>query len=93
MPKDWSSVTQNYWRDSSDDAPGQLLQLNRVVEDLTSGVLGLGDHHATLTLFLPEHGGLERAMANTAALLAEKSGHYKTAGAWTGSRLLGTIAG
>lgn len=60
-------------RDSNDDAPGQLLQLNRVVEELTSGVLGLGDHHATLTLFTPEYDKLERAMANTAALLAEKA--------------------
>ena len=60
-------------RDSNDDAPGQLIQLNRVIEELTAGNLGLGDHHATLMLFSNRSEALERILANTCAVLAEKA--------------------
>lgn len=59
--------------DSGDDAPGQLIQLNQVIENLTAGSLGLGDHHATVLLYEGKDESIERVMANTATALAERA--------------------
>jgi len=56
--------------DSNDDATNQLSQLDMVIEDLTAGNLGLGDHHGTLLIFGDEAEKLRRDIANTIALLA-----------------------
>lgn len=59
-------------RDSNDDSPGQLKQLAQLVEDLNSGEIGLGDHHATLLVYGEDQEKLVRSMANIRALLAEQ---------------------
>ncbi|NYT79235.1 VirB4 family type IV secretion/conjugal transfer ATPase [Alcaligenaceae bacterium] len=64
--------------DSNDDAPGQLKQLSDVIESLTAGSLGLGDHHATLLIWGNDPETLRRSMANSIALLAERAIITKT---------------
>lgn len=59
--------------DSNDDAKNQLKQLDIVTEHLTTGNLGLGDHHGTLLIFGDETEKLRRDISNTATLLAEKA--------------------
>jgi len=57
--------------DSNDAARSQLSQLDQAMDDLTSGRLGLGDHHASLLLFGHDTDSLRQHMANTIGALAE----------------------
>lgn len=57
--------------DSNDAAHSQLAQLDDAMDDLTSGRLGLGDHHATLLLFGRDADTVRQSMANTISALAE----------------------
>lgn len=57
--------------DSNDAAHSQLAQLDEAMDDLTSGRLGLGDHHATLLLFGDDANSVRQSMANTITTLAE----------------------
>lgn len=57
--------------DSNDAAHSQLTQLDQAMDDLTSGRLGLGDHHATLLLFGSDTNSVRQSMANTISALAE----------------------
>ena len=57
--------------DSNDAAHSQLTQLDEAMDDLTSGRLGLGDHHATLLLFGHDANSVRQSMANTISTLAE----------------------
>ena len=57
--------------DSNDAAHSQLIQLDLAMDDLTSGRLGLGDHHATLLIFGNDANTLRQNMANTISALAE----------------------
>ena len=59
-------------RDSNDDSPNQLKQLNDLVEDLNSGEIALGDYHATLLVYGDEPDTLAKSLSNIAALLAGK---------------------
>lgn len=57
--------------DSNDAAHSQLAQLDEAMDDLTSGRLGLGDHHATLLLLGNDANNLRQHLANTVSALAE----------------------
>src|SRR3546814_18675280 len=43
------------------------------MDELTSGRLGLGDHHATLLIYGDTPAAVRQAIANTASLMAEEA--------------------
>lgn len=57
--------------DSNDAAHSQLDQLDQAMDDLTSGRLGLGDHHASLLLFGHDANAVRQGMSNIISTLAE----------------------
>lgn len=59
--------------DSGDDAGSQVAQLTQVMDGLTSGRLGLGDHHATLLIYGDTAEGVRQALAHTTTALAEEA--------------------
>ncbi|WP_299998170.1 VirB4 family type IV secretion/conjugal transfer ATPase [uncultured Cedecea sp.] len=59
--------------DSGDDSVSQVTQLDQIMDELTSGRLGLGDHHATLLIYGDTPAAVRQAIANTASLMAEEA--------------------